>query len=87
MTDNAVGYVDASGHTRDTDEEIAERVRNAFDTDLLVQEGEVVEELGMCFDGVCTIGPSDPAHDALVLKNLGALTGLCPERQEDDEPR
>jgi hypothetical protein len=38
----------------------------------------------MCFDGVCSIGPSDPAHDALVLKNLGALAGLRPERADPE---
>jgi hypothetical protein len=81
MTDSAVGFVDASGHTRDTDAETAQRVTQAFSRELLVQEGEVVEELGICFDGVCSIGPTDPAHDALVLRNLGALTGLRPERQ------
>ena len=82
MTDEPVGYVNAHGETRDTDPATAERVGQAFSRELLVQDGEVVEELGMCFGGVCSIGPADPAHDALVLKNLGALTGLRPERQE-----
>lgn len=86
MTDDVVGYIDTSGHTRDTDPETEARVRGAFGRELLVQNGEVVEELGMCFDGVCSIGPADPDHDALVLRNLGALTGLRPERQTPQEP-
>jgi len=83
MTDQKVGYVDTTGGTKATDPQTSQRVQDAFSRDLLVQDGEVVEELGMCFDGVCAIGPADPAHDALVLKNLGALTGLRPERDSD----
>ena len=88
LTDEQVGYVNAHGETRDTDPATTERVQRAFGRELLVQNDEVVEELGMCFADVCSIGPADPAHDALVLKNLGALAGLRPERQEhpaDDE--
>ena len=85
MTEETVGYVDASGHVKDADPATEQRVKDAFARDLLVQDGEVVEELGMCFDGVCAIRPVDPGHDALVLRNLGALTGLRPERREDPE--
>lgn len=78
VTDEPAGLIDAHGNTRDADPETEERVRQAFACDLLVREGEVVEEFGICFDGVCSIGPNDPGHDALVLRNLGALTGLRP---------
>ncbi len=81
LTEEPVGYVNAHGETRETDPATAERVERAFARELLVQDDEVVEELGMCFDGVCSIGPGDPAHDALVLKNLGSLAGLRPERE------
>lgn len=85
MTDRTVGYIDADGNTRDTDDATEAKVREAFNRDLLVEDGEVVEELGMCFGGVCSIGPSDPGHDALVMKNLGALTGLRPEPPTEDD--
>ena len=78
MTGETAGYIDRHGNTRATDPDIDDRVRNAFAREILVRDGDVVEELGICFDGVCSIGPSDPSHDALVLKNLGALTGLQP---------
>jgi hypothetical protein len=83
MTGETAGYIDREGNTRATDPEVEERVRNAFDRELLVRDGDVVEELGICFDGVCSIGPGDPAHDALVLRNLGALTGLRPVARLD----
>jgi hypothetical protein len=79
MTDEPAGLIDADGNTRETAPDIAARVRQAFDSELMVRDGEVVEELGICFDGVCSIGPADPQHNALVLRNLGALTGLRPE--------
>lgn len=82
-TDQPVGYISDSGDTRDADAATTERVYRAFQTHLLVQDGNVVEELGMCFDRVCSIGPADPEHDQMVLRNLGALTGLRPEAQQD----
>lgn len=85
MTDSPRGLIDVHGNTRETDADTAARVREAYDRELLVQDGEVVEELGICFDGVCSIGPSDPQHDALVLRNLGALTGLRPEARTEGE--
>lgn len=85
MTGQEKGRITADGEVRDADNETAAKVREAFAKDLIVKEDEVVEELGgVCFDGVCTVGPSDPAHNAMVLRNLGALTGLRPERA--DEP-
>ncbi len=88
ITGGTAGYIDREGNTRATNPEVEERVRNAFDHELLVHDGDVVDELGICFDGVCSIGPGDPAHDALVLRNLGALTGLRPGAQLDpaDDP-
>ena len=80
LTGEPKGYVNAHGETRDADAETRQRIAGAFSRELLVRDGEVVEELGMCFDGVCSIGPADPSHDALVLRNLGALSGLRPER-------
>jgi hypothetical protein len=78
MTGETVGYIDDKGNTRATTPDTAERVRKAFSRNLLIQGDDVVEELGICFDGICSVGPSDAEHDALVLRNLGALTGLRP---------
>ena len=89
MTGQDKGFITADGEVRDTDAETTEKVRDAFAKDLIVKDDEVVEELGgVCFDGVCTVGPADPAHNAMVLRNLGALTGLRPERagESDGEP-
>lgn len=83
MTDETVGSINASGETRNTDAETTERVTQAFNKDLLVRDGEVIEEFGICADGVCSIGPADPEHDQMVLRNLGALTGLRPEPRDD----
>lgn len=84
MTEQDKGYINDTGETRETDDETAGKVRDAFSRDLIVQENEVVEELGgVCYDGVCTIGPNDPQHNRMVLQNLGALTGLRPEPVSD----
>jgi hypothetical protein len=86
MTGEPKGFITANGATRDTDAETRRKVLDAFSADLLVKDGEVPEEFGgVCFDGVCSIGPTDPAHNRLVLQNLGALTGLRPERAGDDD--
>lgn len=85
MTGQDKGYIAPDGEVRDTDAETASKVRQAFGRDLIVKEDEVVDELGgACFDGVCTIGPSDPTHHTQVLRNLGALTGLRPENVDED---
>jgi hypothetical protein len=86
MTGEPKGFITADGATRDTDAETGRKVQEAFATDLIVKDGEVPAELGgVCFDGVCSIGPTDPAHNRLVLQNLGALTGLRPERAGEDD--
>jgi hypothetical protein len=87
MTGQDKGRITADGEVMDADDETIARVREAFARDLIVKDDEVVDELGgACFDGVCTVGPSDPQHNAMVLRNLGALTGLRPERGEDAAP-
>jgi hypothetical protein len=86
MTGQDKGRITADGDVMEADTETIAKVREAFATDLLVKDDEVVDELGgACFDGVCTVGPSDPQHNAMVLRNLGALTGLRPERGKDGD--
>lgn len=83
MTGETAGYIDDKGNTRETTPDTAERARKAFSRELLVRDGDVVEELGICFDGICSIGPGDAKHDALLLRNLGALIGLRPATGRD----
>jgi len=84
MTGQDKGFIAPGGETRDADADTVEKVRQAFSRDLITMDNEVVEELGgVCFDGVCTIAPTDPNHAALVLRNLGALTGLRPELTDE----
>lgn len=86
MTGQTKGFMTADGEVRDADPETTGKVREAFAKDLLVKDNEVVAELGgVCFGDVCTVGPADPAHNAMVLRNLGALTGLRPERTDDPD--
>jgi hypothetical protein len=86
MTGQDKGRITADGDVMDADNETIAKVREAFATDLIVKDDEVVDELGgACFDGVCTVGPGDPQHTAMVLKNLGALTGLRPEQSENTD--
>jgi coproporphyrinogen III oxidase len=86
MTDEPKGYITVDGETRDMDEQTSKSVQDAFGQDLMVRDGEVLEELGgVCFDGVCTIAPGDPDHNQMVLRNLGALTGLRPSASGTDD--
>lgn len=86
MTEQPKGFVNANGETREADTDTAKKVREAFSSDLIVKDDEVVEELGgVCFDGVCTIAPNDPGHNKMVLRNLGALTGLRPSRVNEPD--
>ncbi|MGH2562139.1 MAG: hypothetical protein ACRDJH_24020 [Thermomicrobiales bacterium] len=77
-TGNVVGEVTASGVVRADDPAVAARVRAAFGRELLVRDGAIVEELGVCFADVETVRPGDPEHARLVLMNLAALAGVLP---------
>lgn len=84
MTGEPKGFITSDGRTRDMDNETKTKIENAFGKDLMVQEDEVVEELGgVCYGGVCTVTPNDPGHNRMVLQNLGALTGLRPSQPEE----
>jgi hypothetical protein len=78
-TGDVVGALTSAGDVRADDPAVAARVRATFARDLLVRDGEVVEELGVCFADVETVRPGDPDHMHLVLTNLGALAGVVPK--------
>ena len=79
MTGETAGQIDADGNTGETGPDTTAHLGKA-----LGPGGEATEEFGICFDGICSIGPSDPEHGALVIKHLGALSG---HGQEPGEAR
>lgn len=72
-----VGAVTADGVVVAGDPLVGERVRAAFARELLVREGALVEELGVCFAGVETLRPGEPGHARAVLTHLGVLAGVA----------
>lgn len=82
-TDRVVGQVTRDGRVRSDDAEVARRVRAAFDRDLMTRDGEVAEELGVCFADIATVGSDDTAHQDLVFRNLGLITGLVPAKPRE----
>jgi hypothetical protein len=81
-TERAVGQVTRDGEVRDADLEVEARVHTAFRRELLVENGELAEELGVCFAGIESVTPDDASHHDLVFRNLAVLTGLVPRRRE-----
>lgn len=81
-TDRVVGQITRNGDVRTRDAAVASRVRDAFQRSLMARDDELVDELGVCFAGVESIGPADRAHRDLVFRNLGLLAGLLPRRRE-----
>lgn len=77
-TGRVVGDLTARGEVQSDDPATAERVRAAFARELLVRDGEVVAELGVCFADIETVRPGDSDHARLVMRNLGALAGVLP---------
>lgn len=77
-TDRVVGAIRRSGEVRSDDPEVVDRVRAAFRRELLTRDGEVIEELGVCYADVVTVAVGAPAHRDLVFRNLALLTGYLP---------
>ena len=77
-TGEIVGQLSPSGETITADPKVAERLQAAFGRALMVRDGEVVAELGICYADVETLPPGSADHRALVLRNLAALTGYLP---------
>ncbi len=80
VTDRVVGHVTREGEVRSDDPAVELRVHAAFQRTLVMKDGVVAEELGVCFAGIETIVPGDPAHLDLVFRNIGLLTGLVPQQ-------
>ncbi len=81
-TDRVVGQVTRDGQVRSDDAEIVRRVQAAFDRELMTRDGEVAEELGVCFADIDTVGVDDTGHHDLVFRNLGLIAGLVPAKRQ-----
>lgn len=75
------GQITEDGDVTSNRPEIVQRVADAYQRELLVRDGEVLDELGVCFEGVETIAPGHPDHQRLVLTHLAQLAGLLPQPQ------
>jgi hypothetical protein len=75
------GQITDDGEVTSNRPEIVQRVADAYQRELLVRDGEVLDELGVCFEGIETIGPGHPDHPRLVLTHLGQLAGVLPQLQ------
>lgn len=85
QTGEIVGRLLADGSVVSDDPAVRQRVEAAFQRELLVRDGELIEELGVCFDGVETLRPGDPGHWRLVLRNLGILADVIPQRRSEED--
>lgn len=77
-SDRVVGQVSRDGKVRSADADVARRVTQAFDRQLLIRDNAIAEELGVCFADVETVEPGHASHHDLVFRNLALLTGLIP---------
>jgi hypothetical protein len=82
VSGETVGWLLPDGKIVSDDPMVIVAVERAFRRELLVRDGELVEELGVCFADVETVRPGDSGHAALVRRNLLALTGYLPTAPE-----
>jgi hypothetical protein len=83
-TGGRVGQLSDNGSLCVTDARVRARLLKAFHRELLVRDGEIVEELGVCFADVETLRPGDPGHREIVLRHLARLAGILPVERVDD---
>jgi hypothetical protein len=81
-TGTVVGRLSPDGRVTSDDAGVIDRIEAAFQRELIVQDGTIVDELGLCYADVETLCPGDPRQIQLVLRNLAALTGLLPRSAE-----
>jgi hypothetical protein len=74
-----VGRISPTGTLSSASADVAERLARAFRQELMVKDGEVVEELGVCFADVTLLRPGEPEHATTVMRNLGKLAGVFPQ--------
>jgi hypothetical protein len=76
-----VGQMREDGSLVSGDPVVRERVGRAFARELMVRDGELVEDLGVCFADVETLFPGDPDHALVIIQNLARLAGYLPRRR------
>lgn len=79
-----VGRLTASGKVLSASREVEERVARAFRQELMIKDGALVEELGICFADIEVLLPGEPGHAAAVVRNLGRLAGVVPRPRHQD---
>src|SRR5215218_5037633 len=79
-TGSVAGTMRGDGVVVAGDRRVRERVARAFAHEVMVRDGEMVEDLGICFLGVQTLRPGEAGHTEIVVQNLGRLTGYLPCR-------
>ena len=83
-TGAVVGQVTAAGEVIAEDARVSERVSRAFARELMVRDGDLVEELGVCFADVVMLCPGQPGHGEAVLRSLARLAGYLPRPHGED---
>jgi hypothetical protein len=86
-TDRVVGAIRRDGEVRSDDPEVVARVEGAYRRELLTRNGEVIEELGVCYADVVTLSHGAPDHDDLVFRNLALLAGYLPGDPDSASPQ
>jgi hypothetical protein len=76
-----VGQMREDGSLVSGDLVVRERVGRAFAQELMVRDGELVEDLGVCFADVETLFPGDPGHARGIIQNLARLAGYLPRQR------
>jgi len=76
-----VGQMREDGSCVSGGQQVRDRLGRAFARELMVRDGEIDEELGICFAQVETLYPGDPGHAPVVIQNLARLAGYLPQRR------
>ncbi len=79
------GLIRSDGLVVSGDRRVRERVAEAFALEAMVRDGELVEDLGICFVNIQTLHPGDAGHADVVIQNLGRLAGYLPRRREQHD--
>jgi hypothetical protein len=80
-TGSVAGAIRGDGVVVTGDGRLRDRVADALAHEVMVRDGDLVEELGVCFLDVETLCPGETGHVEIVIRNLGRLAGYLPRRR------
>lgn len=80
-SDRVVGEISERGEVASDDPGVVARVQAALSRELMMRDGEVAEDLGVCFADVTFLRPGDLDYLPTVLRNLALLTGYLPRER------